>query len=931
MKSKYCVIALFVLFAAVPTCASAQEKLKRPNVLFIFSDDQRADTIAALGNKQIKTPNLDKLVARGTAFRRAYCMGAMQGAVCVPSRAMMLSGRSLFRVNDGLKGINTWPEMFARAGYRTFITGKWHNQQASVLAAFSAGKNIFFGGMGSPYALPVSDITEKRTLTEKKLTGKHSCELFADSVIDFIKAQKGGNQPFVAYASLNGPHDPRVAPKEYHEMYNKEKPPLPPNFMPVHPFNNGEMVIRDEKLAPWPRIPDVVRQHLADYFAYVTYVDAQVGRILQALRDAGLEDDTIIVFASDHGLAIGSHGLFGKQNLYDHSMRAPLIMAGPGIPKGQQTDALTYLFDIFPTLGDLAQIKGPAGSDGKSLVPVLKGDAKQVRDSVFLAYRQFQRSVRDERWKIIVYPHINKTQLFDLETDPHEIKDLAYDPAHAKTISRLTDRLTAWQKDLGDTQPLRSANPLPEKFDFPDMPPGKKKKKKQSDPSLSASEGPNEAPRWRSGSEIPCLCGSNLPKMSHLDNGSVKIGVDLTLGGAITYLSPSGQDKNLVNSFDFGRQIQMSYYAGPVPFVAGEKEPAKHWRHLGWNPIQVGDDFKNPSKIIDSSNDGKTIYVKCIPMQWPLDNEPGECSFESWIRLEGNTARVKCRLTNQRGDMMQYPARTQEMPAVYTNAPYHRLMTYTGSKPFTDDSLAQIVLAKDQKGPWSHWLATENWAAHVNDDDWGLGVWHPGMFKFTGGFAGNPGRGGPKDVAAGYIAPNRQEILDHDIVHEYEYILIVGKLTDIRAHVVKNAKRPAPPTYRFDKDRQGWHHVNAADAGWPIRGELKVLLDKDDPQMHAPATFFAAEDAPKLRIEAAFNTKEKVAQIYWATFDQPEFKEKNSLRFPIQGDGKLRSYEVDLAESKTYRGSIVGIRFDPIPVGNTGDFVRVRSIGFGRE
>jgi arylsulfatase A-like enzyme len=470
-----------------PTCVFAQGKLKRPNIVFIFTDDQRADTIAALGNQHIKTPNLDQLVARGTAFRRAYCMGAMQGAVCVPSRAMVLSGRTLFKVNDTLKNISTWPAMFARAGYLTFVTGKWHNQQASALAAFMTGRTIFFGGMGDPYTLPVADISPRRTITAKKLSGKHSVELFTDSAVDFIKQQKGAKQPFVAYVAYNGPHDPRKAPKEYHARYNKDKPPLPPNFLPQHPFNNGDLTLRDERLAPWPRTPAVVRQHLADYYAYITFVDAQVGRIVAALREAGIEDDTIIVFAGDHGLAIGSHGLFGKQNLYDHSMRTPMIFAGPGIPRGKTSDAFCYLLDIFPTLGQLAGVSGPKGSDGMSLAPVMKGEVKQVRDSIFLAYRHVQRAVREDRWKIIVYPQINKTQLFDLQNDPHEIKDLAADPAHKKTILRLTDKLKAWQLRLGDKQPLQSETPFPEAFDFKNVPPEKKKKKKKGSPGVSAA------------------------------------------------------------------------------------------------------------------------------------------------------------------------------------------------------------------------------------------------------------------------------------------------------------------------------------------------------------------------------------------------------------------------------------------------------------
>jgi arylsulfatase A-like enzyme len=221
-----------------------------------------------------------------------------------------------------------------------------------------------------------------------------------------------------------------------------------------------------------------VRQHLADYYAYITFLDAQVGRIVAALRAAGLEEDTIVVFTSDHGLAIGSHGLFGKQNVYDHSMHTPLIFAGPGVPQGKSSDALVYLFDIYPTLGELAGVKGPEGSDGKSLAPVLNGESKGVRDSIFLAYRQFQRSVRDDRYQMIVYPHINKTLLFDLDNDPHELKDLSSDPNHAKTIDRLMGTLQNWQRQLGDTQALRSANPMPAEFDFSKVPPEKKKKAK---------------------------------------------------------------------------------------------------------------------------------------------------------------------------------------------------------------------------------------------------------------------------------------------------------------------------------------------------------------------------------------------------------------------------------------------------------------------
>ncbi len=463
-----------VLLAAVFTAPCAADPPKRaPNVVVLLADDQRFDTIAALGNKNIDTPNFDRLVKQGTTFTRAYCMGAMQGAVCVPSRAMLMSGRTLFHLHENLKDQTTWPEMFRKAGYDTFMSGKWHNGTESALRSFADGKSVFFGGMGAdPYKLPVQDFTADHTLTDKRDSGKHSVELFADRAVDFIKGRKD-DRPFLLYVAWNAPHDPRIAPKEYHDRYNAAKPPLPANFLPEHPFNNGDLIGRDERLAPWPRTPEIVRQNLADYYASISFVDHQIGRVLDALQESGQLDNTIVVVSGDHGLAIGSHGLMGKQNLYDHSMHIPLIMAGPGVPKGEQRDALVYLLDVFPTLGDLAGVKGPAESEGKSLVGVLAGKETGVRDSLFTAYTKVQRAVRDDRWKLIVYTQINKTQLFDLKDDPAEMKDLADDPAHAADVARLTALLKDWQKKVDDKQPLTTDKPQPAEFDFSKVPPVK--------------------------------------------------------------------------------------------------------------------------------------------------------------------------------------------------------------------------------------------------------------------------------------------------------------------------------------------------------------------------------------------------------------------------------------------------------------------------
>src|SRR5262245_4465173 len=186
------------LAAMISGTTRAADAPKKPNILFLFSDDQRADTIAALGNHHIQTPNLDRLVRQGTACTRAYCMGAQQGAVCVPSRAMLMSGRTLFRVSTTLTGQPTWPEMFAQAGYATFLTGKWHNGPESARRSFAEGRAVFFGGMGDPYQLPVQDFQTGGGLTDKQASGKHSVELFADRAVEFLKRQKG-DRPFLCY------------------------------------------------------------------------------------------------------------------------------------------------------------------------------------------------------------------------------------------------------------------------------------------------------------------------------------------------------------------------------------------------------------------------------------------------------------------------------------------------------------------------------------------------------------------------------------------------------------------------------------------------------------------------------------------------------------------------------------------------------------
>jgi arylsulfatase A-like enzyme len=183
-------------------------------------------------------------------------------------------------------------------------------------------------------------------------------------------------------------------------------------------------------------------------------------------RNSGLFGNTLFVFSSDNGLALGSHGLMGKQSLYEHSMKVPLILTGPGIRKGS-SDALVYLMDLFPTLVDLVGAPIPPGLDGVSLKPILTGRSPKVRDTLFTAYRDVQRAIRDERWKLIVYPRINRKQLFDLKNDPEETRDLAGDPRYASIIERLMNQLRQWQQRFSDSVPLSSERPADPTFKPP--------------------------------------------------------------------------------------------------------------------------------------------------------------------------------------------------------------------------------------------------------------------------------------------------------------------------------------------------------------------------------------------------------------------------------------------------------------------------------
>jgi len=451
---------LGVLTVLLVMLSSMSVNAAKPNVLFILADDQRPDSIGAYGNEHIKTPNIDSLIHNGFSFRRNYCMGSQHGAVCQPSRAMMMSGQAYFRIPMDLKGVTTFPEHLRTNGYSTFVTGKWHNNAPAILRSFENGKNIMMGGMSNHIAVPLQDISKEGTLINKRTGEEFSSKLFADAAIEFIK-QQNSVQPFMAYVCMTSPHDPRQPSLEYRQPYYDAKLPLPENFMPQHPFDNDTLIIRDENLAAWPREPEIVRDQLAEYYGLITHMDDQIGLIITTLKEKGFYENTVIVYAADHGLAVGSHGLLGKQSLYEHSMGAPLAFVGPGIPKGQSSTALSYLLDIFPTVCDAIDLPLDLELDGKSLKPIWQNRVDTVRDKVFLSYKDNQRALVQDRWKLIRYSKINHTQLFDLKNDPHELNNLAKNADHTLLKLSLMTQLKEQQKQYGDKAKLEVSTPKP--------------------------------------------------------------------------------------------------------------------------------------------------------------------------------------------------------------------------------------------------------------------------------------------------------------------------------------------------------------------------------------------------------------------------------------------------------------------------------------
>ncbi|KAA9355242.1 hypothetical protein [Larkinella humicola] len=416
---------------------------------------------------------------------------------------------------------------------------------------------------------------------------------------------------------------------------------------------------------------------------------------------------------------------------------------------------------------------------------------------------------------------------------------------------------------------------------------------------------------------------------SYIDNGMLRLSVDLNMGGAITYLATSANGQNVVNNWDAGRQIQASFYAGPTPFAPGGKQPHPLWQELGWNPIMSGDVFGNRSKVLESRNDGREIYVKTVPMIYPNDNVVGECTIETWITLDKNTVKVRHRLNNNRSDTKQYSAKPQELPAVFLNAPFRNVVAYTGARPFTNDVLTKTSSQTvNEIFGGQPLISPENWMAMVNDANWGVAVYKPNHHYFIGGTFGTSVVGGEYDFTTAYITPSAYEVLDYNIQYQYDYTLVVGTLDDIRKFVYAQPRPKSTPDYRFVADRQSWWYYQGTDRGWPIKNELDLPLDNGSFLMIGPNEMYQAADVPKMYIKGAFKTDATQARLRWMVPKDPEFVAGNLVDFPIIGDGQYRTYEIDMTKVPTWKGSIIQLGFEPAlgEKGGAGKFAKIQSI-----
>lgn len=471
-RSLRLLLVLLSLSGAVGLNGDARE---RPNILFIFADDMTYEALGAAELLEVETPNLDRLSREGTQFTRVYNMGGWNGAICIASRTCINTGKFLWRAQEArlremsAKG-QTWSQLLGAGGYTTYMSGKWHVAGLDPHVVFDVARHIRPGMPGDTE--PGYDRPQNREdyaygwkpWDESQggfwEGGRHWSEVLAADGMAYLEQAQGADNPFFMYLAFNAPHDPRQSPKSFVDRYPLESVDVPANFLPEYPYKEEigcGADLRDERLAPFPRTPFSVQVHRQEYYALITHMDEQIGKILEALEATGKADSTYIFFTADHGLAVGHHGLLGKQNMYEHSMRVPFIVKGPGVSAGATVETPIYLQDIMPTTLELAGVAVPDHVDYKSLLPLMEDpDAPHYR-AIYGAYLpDTQRMVVKGDYKLILYPKAGIKRLFNLKEDPQEMHDLANWPSYSPVVEELTHLFYELQKEMADPLDLSS-------------------------------------------------------------------------------------------------------------------------------------------------------------------------------------------------------------------------------------------------------------------------------------------------------------------------------------------------------------------------------------------------------------------------------------------------------------------------------------------